>query len=173
MRMASAPTAAKVDALLTVLDEDIRHTQTSLSLLDALRSMLIKRDDVALERLLNDLRREAEVHLANERRRQNVRQELADEMGCAVQSVTLSVLKDRLSGDRQAAVVERQMRLKSLTAELKREHALTTMLVADCARFNRSLIRMFFGLDGKGKMTYGANGTAKHQAGTALVNLHL
>ena len=170
--MTLMPTAAKVDALLTVLDEDIRHTETSLSLLDALRGLLIKRDDVGLERLLNDLRREAEGHLTNERRREDLRHALADEMGCGSQDVTLSALKRMLSGERQTAVAERQSRLKSLAIELKREYALTTVLVADCARFNRSLTRMFFGLDGKGMMTYSASGTARPQAGAAMVNLH-
>ncbi len=170
--MTLIPTVAKVDALLTVLDEDIRHTETSLSLLDALRGLLIKRDDVGLERLLNDLRREGEVHFGNERRRENLRQELADEMGCGIQDVTLSALKRTLSGERQIAVAERQSRLKSLAIELKHEYALTTVLIADCARFNRSLTRMFFGLDGKGMMTYSATGTARHQASAAMVNLH-
>lgn len=170
--MALTPTATKVDALLAVLDEDIRHAQTSLSLLDTLRTLLIKRDETALAELLTDLRQEAEVHAHNERQREHSRQELAEELQCGVQDVTLSMLKDRLSGPRQVAVAQRQTLLKSLTADLKREYTLTAMLVADCAQFNRSLMRVFFGLDGKGSMTYGANGTAKHRSGTALVNMH-
>lgn len=170
--MALTPTAIRVDALLAVLDEDIRHAQTSLSLLDTLRSLLIKRDAAALEGLLDDLRREAEVHASNEQHRERLRQELADELQCGSQDVTLSTLKDRLSGERQAAVTQRQIRLKSLAADLKREFSLTAMLLADCAQFNRSLMRVFFGLDGKGSMTYGANGAAKHRTGTTLVNMH-
>jgi len=171
--MASIPTATKVDALMAVLDEDIRHAETTLSLLDTLRSLLIKRDEVALEGLLHDLRRAAESHAGNEQQRETLRRELARELRCGIQDVTLSTLKDRLSGERQAAVAERQARLKSLTADLKREHVLTAILVADCARFNRSLIRVFFGLEDKGSMTYGANGTARHRAGAALINAHL
>ena len=170
--MASIPTPTRVDALLAVLDEDIRHAETSLSLLDTLRGLLIKRDEPALIRLLDDLRREAEVHAGNEQQRERLRRELANEMQCGIQEITLSTLKDRLSGERQAVVVQRQTRLKALTADLKREYTLTALLVADCARFNRSLMRVFFGLDGKGEMTYGANGAAKHRSGTALVNMH-
>lgn len=170
--MTLTPTATRVDALLAVLDEDIRYAQTSLSLLDTLRSLLIKRDEAALEGLLNDLHREAEAHAHNERQRDRLRQELADELQCGIQEITLSRLKDRLSGERQTAVSQRQTRLKSLTGDLKREYTLTAMLLADCAQFNRALMRVFFGLDGKGNLMYGANGAAKHRAGTALVNMH-
>ncbi len=171
--MTLIPTAAKVDALLAVLDDDIKHVETSLSLFDTLRSLLIKRDEPALEALLNDLRRQSEIHDDNERRREDLRRQLADELGCEPREVTLSALKHCLPDERQEAVSLRQTRLRSLTVDLKREYTLTTMLVADCARFNRSLMRLFFGLDGKGQMTYGANGAARHQAGVAVVNMHL
>ncbi|MBN1359562.1 MAG: flagellar export chaperone FlgN [Sedimentisphaerales bacterium] len=170
--MASIPTPAKVEALLAALDEDIRHAKASLVLLDTLRSLLIKRDETALEALLQDLRREGEVHAENERRREGIRRQLAEELHCGVGQVTLSALKDKLSGERQMAVLERQRRLKSLTADLKREFTLTAVLVADCARFNRSLMRVIFGLEAKGNMTYGANGAARRQAAAALVNVH-
>lgn len=171
--MASIPTATKVNALLDALDEDIRHAETSLSLLDTLRSLLIKRDEASLEGLLKELRREAEAHADNERRREDLRHQLAVELRCHVRDVTLSSLKDALPGERQVAVTERQTRLKSLAAELKREYTLTAMLLADCARFNRSLMRVFFGLDTKSNTTYGANAAAKHQTDVALVNMHL
>jgi hypothetical protein len=170
--MTLIPTPAKVDALLAVLDDDIRHAETSLSLLDTLRSLLIKRDDAGLERLLNELRHETEVHFTTERKRENLRRELAGAMGCRPPDVTLSALIRVLSGERRAALAERQERLKSLTAKLKREYTLTTVLVADCARFNRTLTRVFFGLDGKGMMTYSATGSARPQTGIAMVNLH-
>jgi len=41
---------AKVDELLAVLDEDIRHVRASLLRLDELRSLVIKRDQAALGR---------------------------------------------------------------------------------------------------------------------------
>lgn len=171
--MASISTVAKVDALLEVLDRDIEHAEASLSLLDTLRVMLIKRDDAAMEELMGDLHRQAEFHAENERRREELRRDLAGELGCTPGEMTLSALKDKLSGPRQQAVAQRQTRLKKLTLDLKREYALTSMLLADCARFNRSLINVFFGVGGKGQMTYGANGTAKRQGTTALVNMHL
>jgi hypothetical protein len=58
--MISSVAEIKVDALLAALDEDIRSTQSTLSQLDVLRSLIIKRDDKALEALLRDLQEEAE-----------------------------------------------------------------------------------------------------------------
>ncbi len=170
--MTSSLIEAKVDALVTALDEDIRNTEATLSRLDELRSLIIKRDDAALEQLLHGLRHEAESRGAGIERREAVRKDLADELGCDIGKVTLSALKRVLSGPRRQAVVDRQTRLKSLIAQLKREYALTTALVADCARFNRSLMRIFFGQDIKGKTTYNARGTVSQQTDANLVNLH-
>jgi hypothetical protein len=172
MNMISSLAETKVEALLTALDEEIRNTESTLSQLDLLRALLIKRDDRALEQLLHDLRQEAASRAAGAQRREAIRKELADELGCDLRVMTLSFLKRTLSGPRRQAVADRQTRLQSLIAQLKREYALTTALVADCARFNRSLMRVFFGLDVKGKTTYNAQGAVSRPADASLVNLH-
>ncbi|MHC4518719.1 MAG: flagellar export chaperone FlgN [Planctomycetota bacterium] len=163
----------KVDALLAVLDEEIRHGETTLSQLDVLRNLLIKRDDVALEQLLRDLHEQGQTRGQTERRRQELRQELADALGRDVKALTLSALQTVLSDPRRAAVRERQKRLRSQIGLLEREYALTRALVADCARFNRSLMRVFFGTDSDRTMTYGATGAVRHQTGAGMVSLHL
>lgn len=169
MTLSTATT--KIDELLAVLDEDIRHVETTLSRLETLRGLLIKRDDVALDSLLGEIRRQAEIYAANEQARQGLRADLAEALGCEPGQLTLSKLQAALPDQRRSLVVERQARLKSLAAELKREYALTTMLVSDCARFNRSLMRAFFGLGSKGGMTYSPSGAVKPQADTSLVSL--
>ncbi len=170
--MISSSAETKVDALLAALDEDIRSTESTLSQLDALRSLIIKRDDQAMETLLHDLREEAESRLAAIRRRETIRKELAEELGCDLRAMTLSALCRALVDPQRQAVVDRQTRLKDLVAQLRREYALTTALVADCARFNRSLMQVFFGQDPQGKATYNARGTVSRQANVSLVNLH-
>ena len=45
----------KVDELLAVLDKDIEHIQRSLSRLNELRRLVIKRDDTALGKLLESI----------------------------------------------------------------------------------------------------------------------
>jgi hypothetical protein len=162
---------AKVASLLDVLGEDIRHLEVTLSRLDALRTALIQRDDGALERLLGDIRRQADAYAANEQRRQQLRGDLAAALGWGEADLTLSRLRDELAGPRRDALMERQTRLQSLTLQLKREHTLTALLIGDCARFNRSLLLAFCGAGGRGGMTYSPNGAAKRQPGGTLVSM--
>ncbi len=163
----------KVDTLLAVLDEDIRHAETTVGLLDTLRSLLIKRDDAGLEQLLCDLRDRARSYERTEERRQALRLELAEALGCDAGAMTLTVLKKQLSGPRRAAVGDRQIQLRSWLGRLKREYALTQKLVADCARFNRSLMGVFFGVDSTSKTTYGATGAVRTQPNAGVVSLQL
>lgn len=161
----------KVQALLDVLDEDIRDIEATLLRLDALRTMLVKRDDAGLERLLEDIRRQSESHAVNERKRQDLRAELAVAAGCGPGDLTLSKLRAHLPEPSRTAVAQRQNRLRSLVAQLKREHLLTTVLLSDCTRFNRSLMQTFFGLSGTGNVTYSPSGAARHRSDTTLVSL--
>ena len=163
----------KVDALLAILDDDIRHVEATISHLDRLRALLIKREDRALEQLLGELPEHEQAQARTEQRRQALRRELADELGYGAQRLTLSALQRALSGPRRAAVADRQTQLKSRLGQLKREYTLTHALVAECARFNRSLMRVFFGADADRKATYGATGVVQHQTGAGLVSLHL
>ena len=170
--MAPSVLEANVKALLVVLDNDIRHMQTVLQQLDQLRSLLIKRDDAGLEQLLVDLTSQAEVYAVNEQRRQTLRQALAEQGQCDIGKVTLSWLARSVPDSQRSDVLERQRKLKSLIDKLKRECALTSMLVVDCARFNQSLVRLFFGQSGRGGISYGANGAAVRRTDAALMSLH-
>ena len=161
----------KVDALLAVLDDDIRHTEATVAQLDTLRALLIKRDDAALEELLRQLREQGPAQRAREQRRQALRQELADALGYKAKNLTLSALQKSLSEPQRAAVADRQSQLKARITQLKREYRLAQALVIDCARFNRSLMRVFFGAGSDRQTTYGATGLAKHQSDMKMVNL--
>lgn len=169
--MTPSVTETRIQALLDVLDEDIRHVETVLTRLEALRSLLIQRDDAGLERLLEESRQQAETYAANEQKRLELRRDLAVQFGWRECAVTLSRLQERLSGPSRAAVAGRQARLKALVEQLKREHTLTTALLADCARFNRLLMQALFGVSRKGSTTYSATGTAQHAADLSLMNL--
>jgi hypothetical protein len=171
--MALPTVETSVEALLDVLDEDIRHIEATLSRLDVLRTLLIKRDDKALEKLLDDIHRHSEAYAANEQRRQALRRDLAAALGCRERDLTLSKLREELSGPDCTALTERQVRLRSLVAQLKREYTLTGALVLDCARFNRSLMQAFFGPGGRSETTYSAGGVAKHKTGATLMSVRL
>ncbi|HON91902.1 MAG TPA: flagellar export chaperone FlgN [Sedimentisphaerales bacterium] len=161
----------RVAALLEVLDEDIRHIEATLLRLDALRGFLIKRDDESLQQQLLEIHEQAQAYAVTERRRQELRRELATILGLPETDLTLSGLLSRLAESERSALAERQARLKVLIARLRREHTLTSLLIADCAKFNRSLLRVFLGPDGKAGTTYSPTGTARHSTGVALLNM--
>lgn len=161
----------RITALLAVLDEDIRHVESTMSRLNALRSLLIRREDAALQELLEEVRGQAATYQANERKREQLRQDLAVDLGCAESDLTLSKLAGALAGHGAGvALAERQARLRSLTAQLKRDYTLTVLLVRDCIRFNRSLLHVFLGSGGAGA-TYGATGAAKQEINGTLMSM--
>ncbi len=177
--MVSPTLEIKITALLEVLDEDVRHLESALAQLDLLRSLLIRRENAALERLLGDIQQQAEAYRAIEQKRQQLRKDLALDLGCTEGELTLSRLRRKLSGppcseaQRRcgAAVAARQARLRSLAAQLKREHTLTALLLRDAARFNRSLLRVFLGSTGRGCATYSPTGVAERGPGAALMSI--
>lgn len=132
MMMTRPDMEARFELLLELLDEDIRHVEHLLSRLDALRSGLIRRRDAEMSEVLEDMRRETEGHAARDRQREDLRRELAAEWGCSLRDVTLSNLRIRVPDRQRGALMDRHARLKSLVEALKREYALTVMLLTDC-----------------------------------------
>ena len=155
----------KVDELLTVLDKDIRHIQQSLSRLDELRSLVIKRDDTALGKLLERIRDESDSYRSHELKRQSIRQELASALGCGPEAGLSKVKRER--------VARKKAELISLIKKLKREHLSTALLLSECARINRTLLKDVFKLGNTGTVYYGSKGATKRQSDMAFVNLQL
>jgi len=171
--MTVSTAARKTDELLEVLAEDVRHLEATLSTLDTLRGLLIKRDDAGLQELLARIAREGDARAAMDRKREVLRAELAGALGCEADRLTLSALQTLVPDDSRKKLIEKQRRLKTLASDLRREYRLTARLVSDCARFNRSLMRIVFGLDGKDTLTYSARGTVKQGENPALMSLRL
>lgn len=171
--MLSPTMETRVTALLEVLDADIRNLEATSARLATLRTLVLRRDHPALEELLGQVSGQAEGQRANEQRRQQVRRELAGDLGCAARDLTLSRLQQALAGPLRAAVADRQGRLRSLTLQLKREHALTTLLLRDCIRFNRSLLQILLGSAERGPATYGPTGAARAEGGATLMSMQL
>ncbi len=177
--MVSPTTEIKIAALLEVLDEDVRHLESALVQLDLLRSLLIRKENAALEQLLGGIQQQAEVYRAIEQRRQQLRKDLALDLGCTEGELTLSRLRKELTAPTcseaqrrcAAAVADRQARLRSLTAQVRREHSLTALLLREAARFNQSLLRVVLGPAGRGCATYSPTGAAHRNAGAALMSI--
>jgi len=163
----------KVNELLAVLDEDIRHVRASLLRLDELRSLVVKRDQAALGRLLEKIRGESQEYSVNESKRESMRIGFAAALRCGVSDMTLSRLESVLGDEKRIEVAQRKAELRSLTEKLQREHAKTAMLLSDCARFNSSLLRGILGLGNTGTTTYGSDGVRRVQSNSVFVSLQL
>jgi hypothetical protein len=161
----------KVDELLVILDKDAQYVQQSLLRLNELRSLVIKRDDAALGRLLRSIQPESDSYRSNELKRQLIRKELATALDCDLKQMTLSRLEEVLPEGKKTQVTERKDRLRLLTGELKTEYLSTTMLLSDCARFNSLLLKSIFDLGKTEMVYYNSNGAAKRQTDAAFVNL--
>jgi len=161
----------KVDELLVCLDKDIEHIQQSMSNLDELRSLVIKHDDAALGRLLESIRVESESHKRHETNRQSIRTELAKSLNCNVKEMTLSKLETFVSDVKKAQIIQSKTKLKTLIKKLKKESSSTALLLSDCARFNKLLLKSIFNFGNTEAVFYNANGATREQNERAFVNL--
>jgi hypothetical protein len=161
----------KIDSLLDVLKNDIEHIRQSLLWLTELRSLVVKRDEEGLGELLEYIQKKSGGYSANESKRQLLRKELAEDLGCDIKEVTLTRLEKEGPVEKRKVVSTIKAELKTLTEELKREHLSVTMLLSDCARFNSLLLRSLLDMGRAETVTYSANGTAMRQGGMSLLNL--
>ena len=161
----------KVDELLAALDKDSRHIQESLLKLNELRSLVVKRDDAALGRLLESIQTESGSYRSHELKRESIRKDLADALGCNLEQMTLSAIEASLPEEKKAQVTRMKAKLKSLITELKKEHLSTALLLSECTRFNNLLLKSIFDLGKSDVVYYNSNGATRRQTDTALVNL--
>jgi hypothetical protein len=162
-----------VEDLINVLKRDISHIEYASSKLNELRGFVIKRDEKELSRLLEDVRTEAKDYQANEQHRDLIRKQLAEVFGCAQKDLTLSFLKNRVTGAAKAAITENQEQLKTLVRNLQVEYASTAALLADCARINSALLRIVFDRSRTGLVRYDSAGLATRESDAAFMSMHL
>ncbi len=161
----------KVDELLVCLDKDSQHIKESLSQLNRLRSLVIKRDDAGLGKLLEAIQTKSDNYKNNESQRQNLRKELANALGCKTKQMTLSALEASLPKEKKTQVTRKKEKLMSLVNELKKEYLSTALLLSECTRFNNLLLKSIFDFDKTGVVYYNSDGRTKRQTGMAFVNL--
>ena len=161
----------KVEALVTLLDRDVDYLTANLARLDALRSMVVKRQDQELSRLLDTIRIESESYAQHESKRHLLRQEIADLLACDVQELTLSSLAQVLDPPLSHALAQRKGALRELTGRLRAEHLSTRWLLKDCARFNTVLFNTLFHPGQENALTYTVKGTTQQQRGQSMISL--
>jgi len=163
---------SKINELIEVLDKDIQYLNQSLAHLDNLRQFVIKRDDRALASLLQTIQTEAAEYAGNETKRRQIRKDLAETLRCSANQLTLSSLARILPQDKKYQLARQKTQLKSLTGKLKNEHKNTSFLLAECARFNRKLLKNIFQLGSRQTKTYTHDGSCQQQNLPAFVNMH-
>ena len=161
----------KLDQLLEVLDADAEQMNRNLRWLEQLRELLVKRDEKALHRLLQHIQAQSSKHQETETRRCQLRNELARAMACSADKVTLSMLAESVCQPRSSRITEKKHTLNELAARLKREYFTTTMLIADCSRFNRHLLDTVFGFNRNKNTTYSIRGQKRQNTESSIVNL--
>jgi len=162
----------KAEALVALLDRDVDFLRANLARLDALRGMVVKRQDQELSRLLDTIRLESESYAQHESRRQLLRQEIADLMACDVRELTLSSLARVLDPPLNHIVTQRKGTLRELTGRLRAEHLSTRWLLKDCARFNTVLFNTLFHPGQENALTYTVKGTTQQQQrGQSMISL--
>jgi len=160
------------DELLSVLGDDIRHIEQTLERLDALRAAVVRRDEEGLKCLLDEVADEQGSYALVERRRDGIRKQMADVLGCGIEEMNLSKLCGRLRGERKDLVAQAQQELQGMCEKLRKEHTATNILLTECARLNNLLLRGILG-NGRETVTYNSRGDASWEFQKGMVSIRL
>jgi hypothetical protein len=163
----------KVRQMLDVLDTDVENIQLNMNMLNDLRGFVIKRDDKSLEQMLEKLHTQPNRFRDNELRRTQLREELAQAIGAEPKDTNLSAIERQLTGELRKQVREKKLKLKLLTAMLRKEHDSTAKLLTDCARFNSMLLKCILEAGQAKTITYNPQGLSERQSSSAIMNMEL
>jgi hypothetical protein len=153
-----------------ILDQEQRRIEQTLTQLNDLRSAVIRRDEAGLQDLLNQIQARQSDFSQLDRRRQQLRQRLAEWIGCDSDRLNLTRLIRGLPAEQGDPLRQRQEQLYKQVRQLKMEHHLTGLLLADCARLNRTLLRAMLGGGGD---SYNAQGRSSWQVQDRLVSVQM
>jgi hypothetical protein len=161
-----------VDELLNILDADAAQIKLTLERLNRLRGAVIKRDEEDIKALLDTVREDETGYNLVETRRHEICKELAGIFGCSGEQINMTRLRSELSEEKALMVAEKQHELRNLVEKLRIEHTCTTMLLKECARLNKILLRSIMG-EKKETVTYNERGNAAWEASKGIVSLRL
>ncbi len=158
-----------VDDLLRALDDEIALLRERRGLLVQLYDATIGRNDRVMESLLLAMEQVEKRQLQTDRILQLLRRRLAAEMPCAQEEFGLSKLAKALSDEQAASVRDKREQIIALVGHVRQEHLRTSLLVAECARINRTLLGALFPGD-QSCVTYGAGGTSVWKGSATLLD---
>lgn len=161
-----------VDELVVVLDKDIVQIELTLERLDSLRGAVIRRDEDGLRDLLELIQAEGTEYNSVEARREEIRGRLSIILGCDFEEMNLSALCSVLEGERERAIYSKREILVELTSKLRMEHTCTMILLRECSRLNKAMLKGMFGR-GDESVTYTCRGNAQWEIQNEMVNMRL
>jgi hypothetical protein len=171
MNAATSELAQRINELLPVLQRDLEHIEQSIQRLDELRALVIKRDDSGLCRLLEQIGSQSQECVKNQKLREQLREQIAVILDRPLEQVRLGRLQQILPEPQSIQVAQMRQRLVKMVARLRTEHAATTLLLADLARFNGMLLKWILETGQVCGTTYDCRGETSRSRDTALVNL--
>jgi len=161
-----------VEQLMAVLDEDAAQIRSTLARLDALRAAVIKRDEETLRSQLEAIQEESECSRRIEMKRQRIRRQLAEILGCDIGSMNLSALCSVCAPEQRRRIRRQQEQLGRLAGEFRMAHTYTTILLRECSRLNRMLLRQIVGQSAQ-TVTYTARGHERWDVHDDMVNMRM
>jgi hypothetical protein len=160
-----------VEELFAILDADIEYIEAVLTDLNELRAGVIKRDETALEQLLESIGRRQNKREVIENRRQAFRHAAAVILRCRCGEVNLSRFMAHLPMTQREKAAQQKTKLEQMVNKLKKEYMATAILLNECSRFNRMLIDGILGSCCRGPTMYNAGGMTQRQDGSGFVTL--
>jgi hypothetical protein len=158
-----------VNELAAALDQQADLLETRRSQLLALREAILRYDNDALERMLEQVERTIQDQAPCDARLRQASERAAAAAGCAGTEVRLSLLIERLPQRYRAMLEARRTQLVGLTHSLRRKHLETALLLRECARVNRELLDRL--LPGGGVTVYGSGGRNHWRGDTGSFNM--
>ena len=159
----------KIEEFLGVVESEVEHLGVTLGLLNDLRECVIKRDDKGLGRLLESVRGESDKRLANEFKRNLLRDEIGELLGCEGRDVTLSRLEGLTGAVRKEQISSGKKKLIGMTKHVQKEHFKTVSLLCEFSRLNNLMMNKLFEKNRGDGGTYSASGQ-KRQSDLNLMN---
>ncbi|MGC9453818.1 MAG: flagellar export chaperone FlgN [Phycisphaerae bacterium] len=155
--------------LTAVLDEEIALLTTRMEQMELLSSAIVRRDDDAMEPLLEQMEQTQDRQHRTDARLAQVRESLASLAGIPARELRLWRLARELPDPSGGKIVRRRRRLVELSDELRRRHLRTVLLLAESARFNRLLLETMFPAC-EPVTTYGTGGADQWRPETGIVD---
>lgn len=160
------------DDLIVFLDDQIADIEQTLHRLDRLRAAVVRRDEGALEELMEEVRVAGQRKTQNDWRMRQLQIKLSSVLGCSPDEVNITRLCDQLTGQDRSIVQKKQSMLQQLTRKLSNERQGTELLLRECARFTRLLLSSMVGTHNQTR-TYTAQGQEQWNVHCGLMNIKM